>query len=206
MFSLFYYLLCDLLFGCWQIVILFVDMQCVWVELGCDLYVDLQVVGYFYECVQNQVIFNQQCLFRVMCVVDENVLYIVIESFIVDGCDCLLDYKLLEMYLFKGSLDVRVIDVLELIVNEIVLLKIFFGVFNFIVIDYVLCNFGICYLIVCGVVIDQCVDMVVCDVVDCGYLVILVEDVCVIYILECYQVCLEVIKGYCWISDIEIVL
>lgn len=132
-----------------------------------------------------------------MRAVDENVPHTVIENLTTDGRDRSLDHKLSEMHPPRGSPGARMAGALEPTANEAVLPRTSSGIFNFTAIDYALRNLGTRHLITCGVVTGQCVDMVVRDAADRGYLVTLVKDACATHTLEHHQACLEAIKDYC---------
>ncbi|WP_248766055.1 isochorismatase family cysteine hydrolase [Pseudomonas protegens] len=196
----------DLPFVVDHTALLLVDMQRAWLEPQFDPHLQGPEGEAFLKRARERVIPNQQRLLAAVREARQNVLHTIIESLTADGRDRSLDHKLSDMHLPKGSPQAAIIAELEPVENEIVLPKTSSGVFNSTNIDYVLRNLETRHLIIAGIVTDQCVDMAVRDAADRGYLVTLVEDACATYGDTRHQVCLNAIKGYCWITDTDTVL
>jgi ureidoacrylate peracid hydrolase len=124
------------------------------------------------------------------------VLYTLIEALTRDGRDMSLDYKISNLFVPRGSWDAQVLDAIAPAGDEIVLPKTSSSVFIFTNIDYVLRNLGVRSLIIAGVLTDQCVDSVVRDACDLGYLVTVPVDACATQSQERHDWSLRNNRGY----------
>ena len=125
------------------------------------------------------------------------VIYTVIECLTLDGRDRSLDYKISGFFHPKGSWGAEVIDELKPLENEIVIPKTSSSLFNSTNFDYVLRNLGIEYIMTTGIVTDQCVETVIRDGCDRGYLMTLIDDACTTHTEERHEASLRALKGYC---------
>jgi len=134
------------------------------------------------------------------------VMFTVIENLTRDGRDRSLDYKISGIGVPKGSADAEVVAAIAPTADEIIIPKTASSVFNATNIDYVLRNLEVDYLVIVGLLTDQCVESVVRDACDRGFLVTLVEDACGTYSQQRHDATLKAIKGYCRIRQTDDVL
>ncbi len=125
------------------------------------------------------------------------VVFTTIECLTLDGRDRGLDYKISGLFYPKGSWGAEVIDELKPLENEIVIPKTSSSLFNSTNFDYAARNLGIEYVMTMGILTEQCVETVIRDGCDRGYLMTLIEDACATYTQERHQASLRALKGYC---------
>jgi ureidoacrylate peracid hydrolase len=125
------------------------------------------------------------------------VVYSVIENMTHDGRDRSLDYKMSGIDVPRGSWEAQVLDEIAPAEDEMIFRKTSSNVFVSTNIDYVLRNLGVHSLIIAGIMTDQCVESVVRDACDLGYLLTLVTDACTTSSAERHEQSLTGIRGYC---------
>jgi ureidoacrylate peracid hydrolase len=153
--------------------------------------------GYFFRAMRERAVPNMRRLQRACREAGIEVMYTVIESLTLDGRDMGLDYKISGLFCPKGSRDSRVIDAIAPKGDEIVISKTSSSAFISTNIHYVLGNLGMKHLIVSGLLTDQCVDSMVRDACDYGYLVTLVTDACATLSEELHISSIANNRGYC---------
>lgn len=153
--------------------------------------------GYLWERIANVVVPNVQRLLGGCRNAGVEVIFTVIECLTVDGRDRGLDYKISGLFAARGSWEARVIDELRPLENEIVIPKTSSSLFNSTNFEYVLRNLGIEYILVAGIITDQCVETVVRDGCDRGFLMTVLDDACAAHSAERHRESLIGIKGYC---------
>lgn len=117
-------------------------------------------------------------------------------------CQCL---ELQGKLLVKGGWDYQLVDELMLQEGDIVLLKLCYSGFFNILFDSILCSCGICYLVFIGIVINVCVELMLCDGFFFEYFGIVLEDVIyqvgLVFVQQVVLFNIEIFFG--WISDVE---
>ena len=153
--------------------------------------------AFLWDRIANAVIPNGKRLLAACRGSGVEVIYTVIECLTLDGRDRSLDYKISGFFHPKGSWGAEVIDELKPLENEIVIPKTSSSLFNSTNFDYVLRNLGIEYIMTTGIVTDQCVETVIRDGCDRGYLMTLIDDACTTHTEERHEASLRALKGYC---------
>jgi nicotinamidase-related amidase len=125
------------------------------------------------------------------------VMFTVIECLTLDGRDRSLDYKISGLFYTKGAWGAQVIDELAPLANEIVIPKTSSSLFNSTNFDYVLRNLGMEYVMTMGMTTSQCVETVIRDGCDRGFLMTLIDDACAANSEERHRTSLAALAGYC---------
>jgi ureidoacrylate peracid hydrolase len=152
---------------------------------------------YFLRTLREVVIPNLQRLQSACRRAHIEVVYAAVENMTRDGRDRSLDYKISGIDVPRGSWDARMLDEIAPAEDEMIFRKTSSSVFISTNIDYVLRNLEVRSLIIAGMMTDQCVESVVRDACDLGYLVTLVTDACVTDSAERHEQSLIGIRGYC---------
>ena len=160
-------------------------------------------LAYYFERVNGTVLPNIRRLQDACRGAGSEVLFTVIESLTLDGRDRSLDYKITGFNVPRGSPWAAMPELVAPVGDEIVIPKTSSSVFMSTNIDYVLRNLEIEQLIVAGLLTDQCVESVVRDACDLGYLVTVPEDACGTFSEERQRQSLAMYKGYCRIVETE---
>ncbi len=134
------------------------------------------------------------------------VMFTVIECLTLDGRDRSLDYKISGLFYAKGAWGAQVIDELAPLANEIVIPKTSSSLFNSTNFDYVLRNLGMEYVMTMGMITDQCVETVIRDGCDRGFLMTLIDDACAANSEERHRASLAALAGYCRIRTTDQVI
>jgi ureidoacrylate peracid hydrolase len=158
-------------------------------------------LAYYFDRVAGTVLPNIRRLQDACRRAGSEVLFTVIESLTTDGRDRGLDYKITGFNVPRGSPWAKMPEAVAPRGDEIVIPKTSSSVFMSTNIDYVLRNLEIEQLIVAGLLTDQCVESVVRDACDLGYLVTVPEDACGTFSEERHRSSLSMYKGYCRIVD-----
>ncbi len=134
------------------------------------------------------------------------VMFTVIECLTLDGRDRSLDYKISGLFYAKGEWGAQVIDELAPLANEIVIPKTSSSLFNSTNFDYVLRNLGMEYVMTMGMITDQCVETVIRDGCDRGFLMTLIDDACAANSEERHRASLAALAGYCRVRTTDQVI
>lgn len=153
--------------------------------------------GYFFREMRSRTIPNIQSLQAAAREAKIEVIYTVIASHTLDGRDLSLDYKISNMFCYKGSRDAQVLEEIAPRGDEIVLPKTSSSVFISTNLHYILGNLGVRQLIITGALTDQCVDSAVRDACDLGYLVTVPTDACATQSRVRHENSLANNAGYC---------
>ena len=153
--------------------------------------------AFLWDRIANAVIPNGRRLLAACRGSGVEVMYTVIECLTLDGRDRSLDYKISGFFYPKGSRGAEVVDELKPLEDEIVIPKTSSSLFNSTNFDYVLRNLGIEFIMTMGIVTDQCVETVIRDGCDRGYLMTLIDDACATHTQERHEASLKALKGYC---------
>ncbi len=150
-----------------------------------------------WERIETTVIPNGKQLLAACRHAGVEVIFTVIECLTLDGRDRSADYKISGIFFPIGSWEAEVINELVPLENEIVIPKTSSSLFNSTNFDYVLRNLGIEYIVTMGIMTDQCVETIIRDGCDRGYLMTLIDDACAAQTQERHQASLNALKGYC---------
>lgn len=162
--------------------------------------------AYLWERLADTVIPNGQRLLAVCRRAGVEVVFTVIECLTLDGRDRGLDYKISGLFFAKGSSEARVIDALKPAENEIIIPKTSSSLFNSTNFDYVLRNLGMEYIMTMGMLTDQCVETVIRDGCDRGFLMTLIDDACATHSEARHAASLRALKGYCRVRTTDQVI
>ena len=153
--------------------------------------------AFLWERIAESVVPNGQRLLAACRRSGVEVVFTVIECLTLDGRDRSLDYKISGLFFPKGSSGAEVIDELKPRDNEMVIPKTSSSLFNSTNFDYVLRNLGTEYIMTMGILTDQCVETVIRDGCDRGFLMTLIDDACATHTPERHAASLGALKGYC---------
>ena len=162
--------------------------------------------AYLWERLAGRVVPNGKRLLAACRARRVEVVFTVIESLTLDGRDRGLDYKISGLFYAKGAWGAQVIDELAPLANEIVIPKTSSSLFNSTNFDYVLRNLGMEYVMTMGMITDQCVETVIRDGCDRGFLMTLIDDACAANSEERHRASLAALAGYCRVRTTDQVI